>query len=296
MIEFSTEEGDILKGNCHLTIGGLLKEILTPRGITVETEYPIRVRVDIVLTNERGEWSEEQKRFLPDGIRDSRAKLIAIEVKCTQSMNEATLYQAEKYDSLLKDQKQGTKKGSSREKRVFYKKEEIQTFLLSAKTPEDKRLRELEFTKEMSPGVLRSTKYKHITLLILNKLPNVLNNAVVKCMCTKRREREGAIALLRNVYNELSMDTRNMINGLSRIGGDDIMLLEATPENLRKWGEEWGEIYLNSLPREKVLKRYSVEERIKGVPVEERIKDVPVEEMLKGISIEELKKFLDKNS
>lgn len=61
-----------------MSVGSLFKELFTPRGVTVETEYPIRVRVDIVLTNERGERREEQNKLMGQASLDNHGNSMKI--------------------------------------------------------------------------------------------------------------------------------------------------------------------------------------------------------------------------
>ena len=75
----------------HHLFGSLLQELLTPVGITVETEVDVTSdppKVDIVLLcRETGAWTADQRQYLPDGVRDSLASHILIEFKYTESVN-----------------------------------------------------------------------------------------------------------------------------------------------------------------------------------------------------------------
>jgi len=74
-------------------------------------------------------WTKQQKEYLPDGVRQSRAKHILIEFKYSQSFSMSALIQTLSYDLYYKN----TKKEKLETKK-------IQTFLVLSKTPSKNNL------------------------------------------------------------------------------------------------------------------------------------------------------------
>ena len=82
------EEKETIKW--HHLLGKYLELLLTPVGITVQTDFAVMSappRSDILLLRKEHDWTEEQLERLPDGIRHSRAKEILIEFKYTNIPN-----------------------------------------------------------------------------------------------------------------------------------------------------------------------------------------------------------------
>ena len=58
---------------------------------------------DIVIIRKRGpEWTTEQLRFVPDGLRESRASHIIIKFKFTESLTEDAFFRTGGYGSFYK--------------------------------------------------------------------------------------------------------------------------------------------------------------------------------------------------
>ncbi len=72
----------------HQLFGFLLQELLTPVGLTIQTELPVSTdppKIDIIIIKRESEaWTEAQLALLPDGIRDSQASHILLEFKYTE--------------------------------------------------------------------------------------------------------------------------------------------------------------------------------------------------------------------
>ncbi len=75
----------------HHLLGKFLELLLTPVGITVQTDLAVMnepPKSDILLMQkEHGAWTGEQLGRLPDGIRHSKAREILIEFKYTESIS-----------------------------------------------------------------------------------------------------------------------------------------------------------------------------------------------------------------
>ena len=74
----------------HHLFASLLQEIFTPINVQVDTDVEVSgkpPRADIILLQRltTSTWTDEQRQYLPDGIRDSQASHILIEFKYTES-------------------------------------------------------------------------------------------------------------------------------------------------------------------------------------------------------------------
>lgn len=123
----------------HVLLGGVQQPLLTPVEITVETELLATQkppRIDILLLRRKGKfWTPEQQARLPDGIRQSYANHILCEFKYTQSVNKATLVQALLYDQLYRMARN-------------LKRQAVQTFVVSARTPQRDVLAHFGYTAD----------------------------------------------------------------------------------------------------------------------------------------------------
>jgi hypothetical protein len=113
--------------NWHQIVGEGWEKFLTPVNISVFTELKVMSqppRVDILLfRRDEPTWTVEQMARLPDGIRQSTASHILIELKYTESINQKAFSQAITYDYLYKESQELTDK-------------DVQTFVLSAIKPQ----------------------------------------------------------------------------------------------------------------------------------------------------------------
>lgn len=265
------------KTQWHELLGTLLKGLLSPVNIQVDTEAKIMresPRIDILLLRRNApEWTAEQLALLPDGIRYTNATDLLLEFKYTESLNDDALQQTLGYDFLYKqNQKLGSK--------------QVQSFLLIARKPQKSTLKKLGYKTTEHPGVYRSTFriLKKVVLLSLNELSDEPHNAYVKCFASHRQEKEKAFQVLENsAYNSLTSNLQAFIDGLKGIWfalpkGED-MNLELTPELITAWGEKWGKSYLAHL---------KPEERLAGLKPEEILSGLKPEEILSGLNPEQL--------
>jgi hypothetical protein len=277
----------------HKVLGKMLQELLTPLGVTVETEFSIMSESPkgdiLLLRQERAEWTPEQRALLPDGIRDSQASHILLELKHTESANEAALRQALGYD-------------------IFYRRTQqlaeadIQTFLLSAKTPLPATLQGFGYKLSEEPGVYYSDNVllRRLPVLLLNELRDAPHNAFVKTLASRQQAKRAAFAtlravglatfpggiqwLLRGLWRQWNMSTEEM----------ELEEVELGPDELIELGKEWQEILLSSLPAAELLKYVTPEERLAGLEPEERLAGLEPEERLAGLEPEEIEAYLRK--
>ncbi len=278
------------KTKWHELLGTLLKDLLSPVNIHVSTEVDVMAespRVDILLLRrDEPKWTAEQLALLPDGIRDSKASDLLLEFKYTESINEDALMQAVGYDCLYR-------------KHQTLNRERVQSFLLSAKKPQNSTLKKLGYHSTEQAGVYRSNfrMIRHVILLSLNELSNEPHNAFVKCFASHRQEKQHAFDVLETQnYNSLTTNLRCFLDGLKGLWftlkkGDD-MNMELTPELISKWGEQWGKSYIAHLqPKEFFagLKPEGRQEILSQFKPEEILTGLKPEEILTGLKPEQLK-------
>ncbi len=170
----------------HLWFSNYFKASLGHLGVEVHTGYPVMNEPPeadvIIIKKKQGEWTPEQMRYLPDGIRECEAKHVIIEFKHTESVNEDVFCKSIGY-------------------RIFYKShnklenDQLQAFLISSKTPEKSTLDEFGYFSETRAGIWQSSQspMTRIPLISLNDLPDEPHNACVKLFATKRKQRSAAM-------------------------------------------------------------------------------------------------------
>jgi len=284
----------------HQLLGSLLKELLTPIDITVLTDVPVLSEppeADILLlkTN-HNKWTQEQKARLPDGIRDSHAIHILLEFKYSESVNKKAFQQTLSYDYFYQvGQKMKT--------------HEVQTFLISSKTPMKTTLQEFAYSMTDMPGVYMSKNpiLNTIPLILLNELSNEPHNAWIKCFASQIKEKKAAFNTLNRMgFSLFNNDLKWIVKGLMhyfKIGGKNME--ELTPERLIEYGKEWDNMILSAFdsdiirskfslkyllkelgPKE-ILKEFAPEERLEGLAPKERLKGLAPKERLEGLAPEE---------
>ena len=257
----------------HRIFGGSLQESLTPVEITIHIEVELlgeSPKADILLLRREGEaWNEAQRARLPDGVRDNAAGHVLVEFKYTESVNPKALAQAIAYDYFYR---QGQR----------LREEQVQTVVLSAKTPRKERLEKWGY-EELQKGVFLGPPpvLDRVWLLALNDLPAVPHNAFVKLFASQRKEREAAFAALDAPTLAESPSLLAYVFGLRQtlgVEGESEMAEEMTPEKVMEIGEQVRrraielaapEDFDESL-RRRILEVASPEERMAGLNAAER--------------------------
>jgi hypothetical protein len=266
----------------HTLFGALLDSMLTPLGVEVFIDLPVMKtppEADIVLLRrDRPDWTPEQKAVLPDGIRESTAGHVILEFKYTQSLTEEALRQAIGYDYFYRESNHLTA-------------HDVQTAVVSAKTPQRSTLRRFGYTTMLKPGVYQSISplLERILLLVSNRLEDTVHNAAVKCFASHKAEQQRAFALLqRSQPGAFSQQFWWLLHGLwghlFAIGGE-LMQNDLTPEQLTEWGKIWGEKLIATLP---------VEKRLAGVKPEEILRYYKPEDLFASLKPEEIEQYLRK--
>ena len=271
----------------HILLGRLLKELLEPLGITVYTEFSVMAgppRADILLIRKKHrEWTAEQIRFLPDGIRDSSAEHILIEFKYTESVTKETFRQILGYETFYRHSHKLTE-------------QDVQSFVLSAKTPEDAVLGTIGYLPSEKKGVHRHDFWmlEAVPLLCLNELSGESHNAFVKCFASQKKEKFAAFCTLKELgWATLRAQVQWLVEGLichflAEKGEQYMDTAELTPEKVMEMGKMWADMILSGLSPDEVLSRYKPEERLRGLKPDEVLSRYKPEERLRGLKPEEI--------
>ena len=169
------------KKRWHVWFGKLCRYSLIPVGLQVETDYPVMEEPPeadiIIIRRNRVRWTKKQLEVLPDGIRQSKARHILLELKYTESLNDEKFFQAGGYYKFYKDSNN-------------LKKEEVDVFMVSSKTPSKKFMKAFGYKKTILPGVLKSKIpcFRVIPLISLNDLSDKPYNVMFKLFASKKKQ------------------------------------------------------------------------------------------------------------
>ncbi len=293
-----TKRRSAMRINWHQFLGKDFDLVFTPLGLEIVLEgltlsEPPRVDI-VILRRHTPEWTAEQFALLPDGIRQSHASHVLIEHKQTESVNLKVFKQALIYDELY-PQGHGLKAS------------EVQTFILSARTPDAAKLEECGFVLSELAGVFRSDNIyaRRLTLISLNDLQPSLNNAFVQCFASKRRVRDAAFKrLLAQGWEQMSNAFWDFLLGLQQQwaekGGEMTTKLEErvlTPEMVMETGREIRKLWLANLTQEEVeriVETVPLEKRLAGLAPEDRLAGLAPEDRLAGLASEEMEQLVEK--
>ncbi len=205
-------------------------------------------------------------------IRHSTAHHILIEFKYTESLDEQAIAKTHSYDTFY---------------RIYQelKENEVETFILSSKTPRDKLLNRYGYRLTDWPGVYKSDNVmlRNIKVLVLNELQNEPHNAFVKCFASRQNQVEEALKLIKGLDTGFLSDSLwDFLAGLQRYilkKGEPIMRKSVTVEDILVSGKNHLQAYLAKLP---------LEERLRGIKPEEILSRYKPEEVLSQYKPEEV--------
>jgi len=283
----------------HRILAKLLELLLTPLGITVQTELPVMSeppKVDILLVRRSGKrWTEQQLRLLCDGLRHTLAATLIIEFKFSESLTVEALRQALGYD-------------------YFYRmaqrlaESEVATFVMVARTPRSEVLEGLGYEVGETPGVYRTHQpvLARVQIIVLNQLRPEAHNFFVQQFASQRRVRRAAFDELQQMGEEqLSDAVMELVFGLR--GKFEVQEGEMgkvkehreeeviTPESLMKLGREIRKMVVATMkPEERlaVIAAMKPEDRLAGLAPEDRLAGLAPKERLAGLTPEELTELM----
>ncbi len=272
----------------HRLLGRLLEALLSPVGISVETEVTVLAdppRADILLLRRQGkQWSEAQRQRLADGLRDTQADHLLIEFKYRESLNEEALAQLLGYDFFYRQHRK-------------LKRKAVAGFVISSRTPTSDILKQMDYRPTDRPGVFASDHplLKPLRIILLNQLSPSPHNVPLKCFASRRQEQQKSFAVLQDSgLLESSSTVERLIIGLWRLLMKNAPEIdELTPEYVMQVGQEWIDALLKAMPTDTLLKTLPIEEVMKYYTPAEMLAGLSAKERLEGLSIEELRRYLE---
>ena len=267
-------------------------------GITVHIELPLMSespRIDILLLKRTvTTWTAEQLRRLPDGVRSSLARHLILEFKYTESLTLQMFLKTCGYLAMYQEHQD-------------LKDEDVELFVISAKTPRQAFRTLLQYEEAEAPGVYRSTipLLQRIHLICLNQLQPEPHNAFIKCFASRPNEKRKAFSLIRReLLSALSTQLYWFITGLWEHWfkkGKGEMREPLTTEEVLEMGKMWGDTLFAVVPPEEVFSHYKPEEvfsHYKPEEVfshykpEEAARFYKPEELLSGLPLEKIEAYL----
>ncbi len=240
----------------HRLLGRLFELLFAAMPVSVKVDFNLMSeppRSDVLLLRYEGvTWTIEQLARLPDGVRDSRAHHILLELKYTESLNKRRIEKAHAYDILYRET-------------AGLSDKEVATFILSSKTPRQSLLDEFGYKPTKWPGVYRSTQpmVERVGLLVLNELRDEPHNAFVKCFASHVTEKQKAFRALMGMGRAILPTSLWMfLVGLRRtmLGKGDEEMRVITPDDVMAIGKQMRDVLLASTPLEERLKGFDSEE------------------------------------
>jgi len=179
--------------------------------------------------------------------------------------------------------------------------DEIQTFVMCAKQPQQDNREQYGYTIRVQAGVYKSTNiaYEHITLISLNELPNQLHNAWVTCLASRKLKRRKSFELLKERgFKQIRKPFKGFLIELWRhisTKGDDDMTLDLSPKEIKEIGDMWGVNYYSHKELqeefEKMLRGLKPEERLMGLKPEERLAGLNPSDVINYFKSEQLEEI-----
>ncbi len=268
----------------HRLLGAMLEMLLTPVGITVQTEVQVisdPPKADVLLLRRKGaRWTPSQLRLLCDGLRSSQASQQLLEFKYSESLNGLCLQQAVGYGYFYRQSQQVDERA-------------IQISVISARTPRTAVLKQYGYVETETPGVYRSSYplLDQVQVIVLNQLRPDEHNAFMQCFASQRRVRESAFTRLQNLdWDELGDSLWEFVIGLHErinVQGDNMTEVIAseglTPEKIMALGKK---------VRQSLLATLTPEERLAGLAPRERLEGLAPRERLEGLAPAELSELV----
>lgn len=282
--------------NWHRLFETINQMALTDVGLNTYTEFRLMSEspiVDLLLQRAESEWTAAQQDRVPDGIRHSHALHILGDLKKTESLNKRVLLKTLAYDTIYKSV-QGLKD------------EDVQTFLLSAKTPQRAFFTRFDYEPTEHAGVYHSHNeaFCYVDIIVLNQLSDEPHNMFVKCFASREKEAQKAFDLfLQSDWNIYPQELVWYMYGLYQRwekmlekGGSQMenTLDIGTPEEILLAGRERHQRFLQRMPPEYRMVGLSPSERMAGLSAFDRVTGLSLEERLVGLPLDELKAYVER--
>jgi hypothetical protein len=289
-----TEKNIKPKTPWHDWFGNLFKVSLIPTGLDVETDVPVMKKLpeaDIVIIIRRSgtKWTKDQLKYLPDGIRQTRAKHVLIELKFTESINADAICQIAGYYKFYKIQHQ------------LKRKSDLKCFLVSSKTPWKSTLQKFKYHETRYSGVYRSNSpvFELFPIISLNDLSDAPYNILFKLFASKKKATIDATNKVKSeLYDQfpepLKAFLTDYITRCLTAGGNDMDYLNMSQQEKTQLRQEWLSQFttselLSNRSSSEVLANYSTPEVLANYSTPEILANYSIEQILTGLSSEQLK-------
>ena len=278
----------------HLLFGKLFKVVMSPLGVVVNTEYRVMSdppRVDIlIIKKNRARWTTSQLMLVPDGIRESQAKYIILEFKYSQSLSEKSFQQALGYDYFFGEHHS-------------LKREDLQTFIISSKTPRKQLLIDYGYFKSNVDGVYKSKirAFRNFPLIVLNEIPDKYHNALIKSFASRRHERAKAEKMLQDKHfiDVIPVSIITLIKDIFQFifqKPEKGITMKMNPQKAAEIGR-FVDVFVNTnLSLKEILSQYKTKEVISQFKPKEVISQFKPEEVISQFKPEDILTSLDKKT
>lgn len=146
------------------------------------------------------------------------------------------------------------------------KRQAVQTFVVSARTPQGTLLAKFGYVTSVLPRVYQSQHefVSDIDLVVLSELSLEPHNVFFKCFASQKRQRDAAFAMMNQMKlwkwpQELWATVNGLQTVFQNLEGEEMKTPVLTPEYLRKLGEGM---------REQIIASLSLEDRLAGLAPE----------------------------
>jgi hypothetical protein len=240
--------------------------------------------IDLVLRKSEGRyWSEQQRDRLCEGVRDSEAPTVVIELKYTESVNIHVLKMAMGCDEYYCQSHD-------------LKPDEMDLFVVSSKTPTGPIIDRAQY-KAVIPGVLRSPLpgYEDVPIISLNDLSDAPHNTLFKLFASKYKQKVIAFANIVKVAPPWGLhDLEKLIGGMCKIMLEKEvgMVPEVTTEDVKMVGGLIGEMLIGAMSPQKRMEGLSTGERVEGLSTGEVMEHLSTGEVMEHFSTDEVMEHL----
>ena len=266
----------------HRWFGAFIKILLEPLDIQVETDYPVMKELpetDVIIIRKKGGlWSKEQLKYIPDGIRQSKARYILLELKYTESINEDTIAQISGYSFFYRT--------SSK-----IKKQDLDAFIITSKTPSKKFRKPFGYDQTQWAGVFKSKipVMRNYPIISLNDLSDKPYNNLFRVFASKKDEvfkgfvKVGEMHKTGKIPEPLSSFFLTFYNILYEEGEIKMYPFNFTPEEADRIYKEFKDAVLSNMEPEMLSNYFKIEDIMKSFKPEDIMKSFKPEDRLKGL-------------
>lgn len=232
----------------HKIFASVQQMHLAAVNIAVTSEFdiisqPPQGDILILTPDEQTGWTEAQRAYLPDGVRDSLAQHHILELKYTEAVNQDVFEQVIGYEYFYRTSRQ-------------LSRERVRCFILSSHSTEPTTREAYGYHRQSHVGVYHSDNplLANIPLLLLNELADAPHNVFFKLFGSRQKAKLSALTGLKRWWAErLSEPLLWLLDGLLKqwFKKGEIMMEEVvTAETLIEEGKELNKLIIQMTPTE----------------------------------------------